>query len=189
MNIAVIGHGPSLIGGGNGDYIDSFDVVVRMKNCGKTLGTEDYGNKIDALCLSTEVLGLVDKVTAGMFWLYPKNGKYDEAQAFEVIAKKGAPFMIPLDLMNYWNAHFQSMGSKHPCVSTGMASIIIAAHYHEPEKITLGGFDTLLDPSKPFTRNDIIPRTGIGEINHDWKTENDLLKIVADTYKLTIAIL
>lgn len=189
MNIAIIGHGPSMKGQGNGDYIDSFDCVVRMKNCAKTLGTPDYGNRIDALCLSTEVLGLVDHVNAGMFWLYPKTGRYDEAVTFDVVARKGAPFMIPLDLMNFWNNKFREMGANHPGVSTGMASIIIAAHYHEPSQITLGGFDTLLDPTKPFTRNDDIPRTGAGVINHDWEMENDLLKVVSDTYKFTVASL
>lgn len=186
MNVAIVGHGPSLVGKKYGSYIDTFEHVVRMKNCGKTLGTEDYGSKINSLCLSTEVLGLVDKVQCGMYWLYPKNGKYDQAQTFEVVANKGAPFMIPLDLMNYWNGKFKEMGAKHSCVSTGMASIIIATHYLEPEQITLAGFDTLLDPSKPFKRNDDIPRTGVGKINHDWEAENKLLLFLSEHYKFEI---
>lgn len=157
-----------------------------MKNCSKVLGTPDYGSRVDALCLSTEVLGIVDRVDAGMFWLYPKNGNYAPAVTFDVVANKGAPFMIPLDLTVFWNKRFVEIGGKHKCVSSGLASVIIAAHYHEPESITLAGFDTLLDPSIPFTRNDAIARTGTGDIPHDWETENKLLLELSDHYKFEI---
>lgn len=186
MNICIVGHGPSLKGKKAGSYIDSYDHVVRLKNCGSTLGTEDYGSRIDSLCLSTEAVKLVGLIECGMYWLYPKNGVYDQAYTFGVIAEKGAPFMIPLDLCNKWNEHFREMGASHPNVSTGTAAIIIAAHYYEPESITLAGFDTLLDPTQPFTRNDDIPRTGVGEIKHDWVKENELLRQLSDTYKFEI---
>lgn len=186
MNVICVGHGPSLIGKGYGSYIDTFEYVVRMKNCGGTLGDKDYGERMDALCLSTEVLGIIPKINPRMFWLYAKNGNYDQVKTFDAIASKGAPFMIPLALMVYWNGKFEEMGAKHPNVSTGMASIIIAAHYLEPDRITLAGFDTLLDTKVKFTRNDSIPRTGVGVIHHDWETENKLLKVVADSYKFEI---
>jgi hypothetical protein len=186
MNIIIIGHGPSLKGLKAGEYIDSYEYVVRLKHGARLLGTEDYGSRIDALCCSNEAVGLVGDVQAGMFWLYPKNGNYDKALTFDAVAHKGAPFMIPMDLCNTWNNKFRMLGSSHKNYSTGMAAIIIAAHYYEPESITLAGFDSMLHPDKPFTRNDDIPRTGTGDSRHDWAAENKLLRMVSDTYKFEI---
>jgi len=180
----IVGHGPSLKGAGKGSKIDAFDIVVRLKAC--ILGNADYGSRVDALCMSTEVIGLA-KQPAGMYWLYPKRGTYDRQSVGEMVGEvKGAVF-LPLELCNRWNAEFRKMGGKHPNVSTGLASIIIAGHHLNPDQIVLAGFDTLLDPSVEFSRNDEIPRTGRGKIDHDWETENKLLKVVADTYKFELA--
>ena len=189
MNICIVGHGPSPKGKGLGNQIDSHEIVVRLKNCSPLIGTPDYGSRIDAICMSTEVSAIAEQAQASMFWLYPKNGKYDEVKNFDVIAKKGAPFMIPLDLCNFWNDEFRKLNPFHNNVSTGLASIFIAAHYYEPKQITLVGFDTLVDPSVPFSRNDFAPRTGVGEIKHDWENENKLLKQISDTYQFQIGVL
>ena len=188
MNLIIVGHGPSLKGQNKGSLIDSYDYVVRLKNCGPLIEKtpEDYGHRVDALCMSTEVSGLPELVIAGMYWFYPKFGQYDELATLDVITRRGAPFMIPLDLMNYWNQKFREMGSSHPVVSTGMAAIIIAAHYHEPKAITLAGFDTLMDPDKEFTRNMDAPRTGSGPYVHDFHTENRLLDILKETYSFDL---
>ena len=188
MRIVIVGHGPSLMGAGKGKEIDSFNHVVRLKACASLMAnhTNDYGIRVDSLCMSTEVTGLVNAVIAGMYWLYPKNGKYREAVVFDAIANRGAPFMIPLFLCNHWNEEFRKIGGRHPNFSTGMAAIIIAAHYYEPEEIRLGGFDTLLDPNKEFTRHPDVPRTGTGVIGHDWETENKLLGLVEKSYNTQI---
>lgn len=177
----IVGHGPSLKGAQKGTLIDSH-IVVRLKGCWPVLGTPDYGSRVDHLCASTEVMGTFFKVQAGSFWGYPKKGTYDYDKAVKVIMDLGAPVMIPLKLCNHWNQIFRDMGGKHPNVSTGMAAIIIAAHYYEPETIVLAGFDTLLDPTKEFTRNDEIPRSGSGKIDHDWFTEHALLDKLKEAY-------
>lgn len=186
MQVMIVGHGPSLKGAGKGSRIDAFDIVVRLKAC--VLGTEDYGSRIDALCLSTEVLGLA-KQPSGMYWLYPKRGTYDRQAVGEMVGQAIGAVFLPFDLCNRWNDEFRKMGGRHPNVSTGLAAIIIAGHHLSPDQIVLAGFDTLLNPSVEFSRNDEIPRTGAGKIDHDWQTENKLLKIVADTYRFEIAAL
>lgn len=182
MQICVVGHGPSLKGKLMGMQIDAHHVVVRLKGCRPVLGTEDYGNRADHLCASTEIMGTFFNVQAGSFWGYPKKGTYDYDKAVKVIMDLGAPVMIPLKLCNHWNQIFRDMGGKHPNVSTGTAAIIIAAHYYEPKTITLAGFDTLMDPTVEFSRNDDIPRSGSGKIDHDWYTENALLDKLREAY-------
>ncbi len=188
LAICVVGHGPSIVGKKLGEKIDQFDIVVRLKGCGPLIRdhAEDYGTRVDALCMTTEVPKLVFDVVAGQYWFYPKNGSYDEVRTFDVIAKRGAPFMIPLDLTNHWNKRFQEMAT-FPNVSTGVAATIIAAHYYEPAMIVLAGFDTVLDPLKAFERHPGVPRTGVGEIKHDWYAEHAMLGMISRAYDTTIA--
>jgi len=134
-------------------------------------------------------MGTFFNVVAGSYWGYPKKGTYDFDNAVKRIMDLGAPVMIPLQLCNAWNEAFRNMGAKHPNVSTGTAAIVIAAHYYHPDVkvIHLAGFDTLLNPDTEFTRYPGIPRSGIGPYpDHDWKTENQLLKKIESTYSVSI---
>lgn len=190
LTICVVGHGPSLIDQKKGSAIDEFDLVIRLKGCGPLIHnySEDYGTRVDALCMTTEVPKLVFDVVAGQYWFYPKNGTYDEVRTFDVVAKRGAPFMIPLDLVNHWNKRFrEEVGAGFQNVSTGLAAAIIAAHYYEPAMIVLAGFDTVLDPYKAFERHPGVPRTGVGEIKHDWHAEHAMLGMISRAYDTTIA--
>ena len=188
MKICIVGHGPSLVGKELGSTIDSHDLVVRLKGSAGVIGSKDYGNRCDVLCMSTEVTGIGYAFKPEMFWLYPKKGDYDRSVIGTFVGDIGRAVLLPLELCRVWNNNFREMGATHPNVSTGMAAIIIAANYLSPSQITLAGFDTLIDPSVPFSRNDAIPRTGSGEIPHDWKCERMLLDMVAETYKFSIGV-
>jgi len=185
--IAIVGHGPSLKGAGLGSQIDKADKVVRLKGSQTVWGTEDFGSRTDALCASTEVMGLFLKADANEYWAYPKNGAFDHEHAMRVLVKLERPVMIPLLHCSYWNTRFRLMGATHPNVSTGMAAILIAILRWKPKKITLYGFDTMIDPSKVFDRHPEIPRTGVGVINHDWQKEHDLLTVLSNVYKVEFA--
>ena len=188
MKIAIIGHGTSLIGANKGELIDAHDVVVRLKGCGASLQfPHDYGSMTTAICMTTEVSQLAFETQAGSYWFYPKNGSFDQVATFKAVAELGAPCMIPLKLMNFWNEKFRTLETTHNNVSTGMAAVIIAAHYYEPEMITLGGFDSILDPDAPFERNPAIPRTGVGPSQHDWVAESKLLRVVEEAYGFKVA--
>jgi len=170
-----------------GEKIDSHDYVIRLKASSKVIGSKDYGSKCDVLCASTEVMGLFFKQSAKEYWAYPKKGDYDRRQAIHVIEKLEKPVMIPLVFSNYWNSRFRQMGGQHPNVSTGMAAILFSINRYKPRLIRLAGFDTLLNPDLPFSRNDQIPITGLGaKAGHDWKKENELLNILTNVYKLDI---
>ena len=185
MKIVIVGHGRSLVGKGLGSTIDSYDLVVRLKGSAGVLGTEDYGKRCDVLCMSTEVVGIGYSFKPEIFWLYPKKGYYDKSVIGTFVGDMGRPVLIPLELCNEWNTKFRQTAT-HQNISTGLAAILIAAYYLRPESICLAGFDTLIDPGIPFERNNAIPRTGIGLINHDWKKENELLKQMSEQYGFTI---
>lgn len=182
MNI--VGHGTSLIGKGLGKEIDS-QRVVRLKGSHTVLNNPDYGKRVDVLCASTEIMPTFLEMNASEYWAYPKKGEFDGYKAIKIIAKLGKPVMIPFELSNHWNQIFRKMGGQHPNVSTGMAAIIFSCHRFK-EDIKLYGFDTLMDPSKSFTRNPEIPRSGHGYIDHDWETEHKLLSKIEEVYEVKI---
>lgn len=182
MRVSIVGHGRSLNGSKLGSQIDSSEKVVRLKGSHAVLDSEDYGSKVDALCASTEIMGTFFKMDATEYWAYPKKGSFDGGNAIQAIAELGKPVMIPMALSYHWNQEFLRMGGQHPNVSTGMAAIIFSCYRWSPDVIRLFGFDTLLDPSKSFTRDERIPRSGYGYIDHDWETENKLLDRLKDVY-------
>lgn len=95
--------------------------------------------------------------------------------------------MVPLKLCNHWNEKFREMNPSHPNVSTGLASIIIAAHYYEPKSITLLGFDKLLDPSRPFEKHPDAHWSGPkGQSLHDWEKERKFLDLVQEAYRFEL---
>lgn len=187
LNACIVGHGPSLKGKRLGRIIDSYDRVVRLKGSSPVYGAEDYGSKVDAVCASTELMGAFFKLSCQEYWAYPKNGFFSGPLALSVITRLGKPVMIPLQLCNEWNQVFRGLGACHNNVSTGMAAIIMAIDRWYPKEIILAGFDTLMNPEVPFDRNHEIPRSGLGAYpNHDWKKENELLKILEATYGVSI---
>jgi hypothetical protein len=181
MKVCIVGHGPSL---------HLCDIVVRLKG-GDLIcrsNPEDYGTKFDFLVASTEILGCFQDAAPRLGnWGYPKYSWYNEEQVERVASKCEKGIEVPLNLCNYWNFMFRQLGGKHPNVSTGCAAVIIAAHVLRPKEILLAGFDTLMDPTKPFTRADGIPRSGSGPFpNHDWEIEKVLLASIARTYNVEI---
>lgn len=185
-SVCVVGHGPSLTGANKGKDIDKHE-VVRIKTGPGLLGNPDYGSRMDYLCSSTEVPGTFKGSFAKEYWAYPKRGYYDEGVIKVVAETLPNPIIVELNLINTWNAWFRGLGAKHPNVSTGMAAIIYSAHRLRPKEIILAGFDTLLNPSLPFTRITEIPRTGVGPFpNHDWEVENKLLSLIEHAYELEI---
>ncbi len=186
INVAVVGHGQSMVGSEWGQTIDSHTHVVRLKGSSLVIGTPDFGKRTSALCASTEIMGTFFKSKADEYWAYPKNGKFDGDVALKVITQLQKPVMIPLRLCNDWNDQFRKMGAMHNNVSTGMAAIIMALDRYNPDEVKLFGFDTLLDPKKEFLRHPDIPRSGVGHIDHDWHMENKLLGQLRFVYSAVI---
>lgn len=187
MQIAVIGHGPSVEGKGMGREIDSHDVVIRLKKGWQLIrkNPEDYGQKLDVLIASTETLGCLliedEEIASGVqeYVGYPKNGWFVEAQAIEIGKKLKSPFIIPLNFFNFWNYRFRQMNPAHPNISLGCAAALFAQEYFEFPIVHLYGFDSIVRPDQDFARITSIPRTGTGAFpDHDWEKEKALLQAI-----------
>lgn len=189
-SVVVVGHGPSLKGARLGKQIDSFDCVVRLKNCYTLLAEyADYGTKTDVMCSSTEVLPTISKVKAQEYWGYPKKGEYNKATVQWLERQVGKKVQVPLDMVNLWNAAFRELGGQHPNVSTGLGAVIIALELKKPEVLTLAGFDKVWEPwvdgytsTVPTPFND----GGTKDTGHDWGKERELLGYLATAYQAEI---
>lgn len=189
VSIIIVGHGPSLKGAKLGRKIDE-QRVVRLKNCSGLLSEkEDYGSRTDVMCSSTEVTHHLPKVKAEEYWCYPKKGFYDERNIFKLKRQVSGKVIVPQNECNVWNEVFRGMGAKHPCVSTGMAAIIIALELTHPKTLYLAGFDKVLDPkSEGYVSTVPTPfnKGGSADTGHDWQKEHELLKFLSHSFKCEI---
>lgn len=188
--VVIVGHGPSLKGAGLGSKIDSFDCVIRLKNCYTLLAEwNDYGRKTDVMCSSTEVLPTIAKVKAREYWGYPKKGDYNKASVKWLERHVSGRVKVPLDVCNLWNRFFRSMGAQHPNVSTGVGALIIALELRRPKAVTLAGFDKIWEPHTEGYRSTVPTpwnNGGHSDTGHDWAAEHVLLQSLADYYNAGI---
>ena len=188
-----MGHGPSLKGAGLGKQIDSFDCVIRLKNCYMLLAEfEDYGRKTDVMCSSTEVLPTIAKVKAKEYWGYPKKGDYNKATVKWLERHVSGRVRVPLETCNLWNAAFRHMGGKHPNVSTGMAALIIALDMRRPKEVTLAAFDKVWNPDSEGYRSTVespFNKGGTVDTGHDWQAERVFLDVLSTYYQAKITSL
>ena len=182
MAVCIVGHGPSVREVPLGELVDT-NFVIRLKNCSRLLKEpEYYGKKTDVACASTETLRSLQSVKAKEYWGYPKRGTYNALIAQHLKDATNKEVWIPQTLLNKWNDRFRELGASHNNVSLGFAAILMASE-RLGETIYLHGFDTLLDPWKPYYT---CLKERKGHPGHDWFTENRLLEEVRDEYKLEI---
>lgn len=202
QTVVIVGHGPSLKKDFIGAKIDTFDVVIRLKNCRMLLlEPHFYGSKKDVLCSSTEVLPVIIKLKAKEYWGYPKKGEYNkqnvvwaERQLTRYGKDAGKSIYIPLDICNMWNNVFRELGGNHPNVSTGVGALIIALDKFQgklkDDTIWLAGFDKVWNPGTEGYESTVPSPFNDGgkkDTGHDWKKEHELLGYLATGYQVRIA--
>lgn len=141
------------------------------------------------MCSSTEVTHHLPKVKASEYWCYPKKGRYDENAISRLRRQVSGKVIVPLRECEVWNEVFRCMGANHPNVSTGLAAIIIALELTQPKKLTIAGFDKLLNP-KIDGYTSTVPTSfnagGSKDTGHDWAKELELLKFLSYSFKCEI---
>ncbi len=192
-SVVIVGHGPSLKGAGLGKQIDSFDCVVRLKNCYMLLAEYgDFGRRTDVMCSSTEVLHVLPKIKAREYWGYPKRGSYNRSLVKWLERQVSGRIRVPLEVCEKWNRFFRDMGGRHPNVSTGLGALIICLELRRPEEVTLAGFDKVWEPSIEGYQSTVPTPWNDGgqkDTGHDWEAEHVLLQSLSDFYQTRITSL
>ena len=193
-----MGHGPSLLEKLQGEVIDSFDYVVRLKRCLETLKyPEVYGTKTNAVCGSWTIR---DKLPSlGEKWVF-LDSRHSGVLPSEV-DNESRWYRMDRGLCDWWNRlyrlrrtpykrplgvqEFDPLG--HPHLSAGFHAILYACRFLKPSKVVLAGFDNI--ESGSFTWS-ITRGPDWGKYpDHRWDIEHDLLLDIGDEFGVEVSFL
>ena len=182
--MVIIGHGTSPKGKGWGSLIDEH-TVIRLKDP-SWQKVEDYGNRCDYMCASTETMQIMQqyRTRPKEFWAQPKRGTWNPTTEAAFRSKTKIPLLIPIEIYKPWLAKFVSLRKEDtPNPSLGLSTIIFAAALLKPETILLVGFDNLLNPD--LLDYDKADR-GHWVSRHEWHVENSMLPMIEAEYGVKV---
>jgi hypothetical protein len=194
MGVAIIGHGPSLKGAGRGEYIDSFDYVVRFPYSGDWQTPEDYGTKTTFIC---STLRRAKKIRSCQipdkgYFIWSKYGRWIPPEIKDLIEKYGGEDAT--QIVRKWQRrmsthHYLSALSRESSFfSHGTASICIMADRLR-KHITVFGCDSLkngVSCFSPYSGSWVHENRKQKQSNHAFDAERLLIDQVAKQYDVKI---
>lgn len=202
MNVAIVGHGPSMLEAQHGPAINAHDKVVRLKRCSETLDAPlRFGSRTDFVCGSyTIAMQLCRDMPGYLYWVF-LDSRHGNATAAEVLnTSEYVPAMILPVLCAIWNRRYREMREPYPCpegvksfgdplghphMSAGLHAILYAGWILRPEKITLYGFDNVREGR--FTWSVTRGREWDRYPDHNWPTEHRMVPMIAEKFGVEIA--
>ncbi len=195
-SVAVIGHGPSVVGKKLGKYIDKCNIVIRMIEC-DWQDEEDYGSKytigIYATGGSDSYLSLTKRIPSFCWWEYnavgtvpPKDALYQDAfrtsretKIARILRKTVWQHIIP-------NKKF----------SRGTAAAVAAIQLFHPTHLYLLGFDDVVRGSMeegkwhPESLRQYLLQNKRSlyrdSFSHDWANESRVIATLASQYETKV---
>lgn len=152
--LVIVGHGPSIVGKGLGEWIDQ-QTVIRLKGAPMP-NAEDWGTRTDVIS-TTKPCYLGPRILGAEYWIFgpPEPG-----------------FRRPD--VERWQAWFQQFLTtpKRRKPSNGLCAVMTAVEFLKPQKIGLIGFDSMLYPEKNTGKWFHVKPTKWG---HDQNAEHNAL--------------
>ena len=184
---AIVGHGDWMFNSGLGDEIDSFDRVMRFPFYSYQRRIlvdrkKNWGTKTTDLCVSSQTIPAMIQdgvIPEEATWIWTRPGLWNpkyiyQNEKFKTRRAQGA--------INQWQIAFQRKGptgyadssGKKFIFSRGTAAVVIACHYIKPRTLTLYGYQNVM---RGYSERYTV---------HDWHKERELIKEVAEFYKVKI---
>lgn len=173
----VVGHGPSLIGSGHGEYIDSFRYVLRLPCEGNWQTPEDFGHKTSYYCATMRKSKLI-KGNHERFTWSKYQGRRGDSKERDVSM-----------LIQSWQKRLSK--TAYPFLSHGTAAICIAASELGFSIIALG-CDALKDRltnSKDYISSWVLEGRRQKKVHHSFDCEMDLIDKMAKEYGVSICLI
>lgn len=198
MNVAIIGHGPSMLLEKRGSFIDSFDFVIRQKLRGLQLMKEHplfFGIKTNAVSGSVGQYRAINYPNAER-WVFI-DSRYENTNISNLVGAR-----IAKDFCNEWNQKFRDKRTKyfrpderivsckssdsfgHRHLSSGFHTILYACKLLNPQKITLFGFDSLQNGD--FTWSLTRGESWNQYPDHRWDVESLMIEDVKEYFQVNI---
>ncbi len=155
MKAIIVGHGPSGLRSKAGEYIDSFDIVIRLKTTSKEClrFPKVYGTRVDILGGSWTIGPILRKaIQCPEYWIFfdSRHNKISEddrkLMARHYIDKRLV--MLPA-LCSEWDETYRrllpqfSQFGCHPHTSSGFKAVLYACEVLQPAKLVLYAFDAI----------------------------------------------
>lgn len=193
--VCIVGHGPSLVGANLGKFIDSHDCVIRMVEC-DWQSVKDYGRKynIGVYSIGPSLLWVYrSKCRPDMYFFYKtKIGKELAVMDDEVIKPSSGIngiFTVVLK-KTVWEWIVKANLKKARHFSRGTAAVIASLTYFNPKKITIVGFDAVLNGFKPNHHPQALKRIhkslAKGGNTHDWTKEKEVISLLNEYVNIQI---
>jgi hypothetical protein len=192
-----VGHGPSLLQKRLGEWIDSFDFVIRQKRCQETLKHPDiYGTRKDAVCGSLSIAPALSLVGAEEIWVFMDSRHAHVSD--EQVEEFQKEWRIDRELCDNWNARYRARRTPyekheqmrefdsigHPHLSAGFHTLIYASEFLKPKTIALAGFDNVRNGS--FTWSITRGPDWRNYPDHRWDIENKMVSDIEDQFGVEI---
>ena len=175
-------------------------VVVRMKDCRKTLGLpKQYGTRTDYMSASLGTAKDLPRIVPDCkYWAFVDSRMDEVSEKFINHQSETVPCTILKGLCDEWNAAYRVRRTPydapkgiriydplgHPHVSAGFHTILYAAELLEPEKIVLYGFDSM--KAGAFTWSVTRGPAWLQYPDHHWQVEHDMIPLVEKSFDVEI---
>lgn len=185
MAAVIVGHGLSLLGQKQGNYIDSFESIVRFCHVSNPTkkkwadiprSEEDFGKKTNYIATQFNYMDTIWPVDE--IWIIRNFGdstwsSYVPLEYMMGIGKlQGYNIVVFNDIVYWWYQKFLGLFPSSFRWSKGMLAVIVTAYHLRPNEICLAGFDSIKSKDPNY--------------HHDAKSEHELIEMIADKYKINI---
>ena len=209
MKTIIVGHGPSILTQALGKQIDEFDKVIRLKRCWETLKyPKIYGSRTDVVCGSWTIGPQLKGVGSPEYWIF-LDSRHKEVSDDQIAQMKLAfapsDLLIDRELCDHWNKVYFDNREDYPIehmterkktsdekghwhMSAGLHAIMYAMEYLKPDELVLAGFDNLLS-GKQETWSITRGPDWKHYPDHNWKSEQKVLGLMAEYYNQAVTCL
>lgn len=208
--VIIVGHAPSMLLEEMGELIDSYDTVIRLKNCQQTLSKPlFYGTKTDIIGGSLTIAGNLRDLPSDKFWVWTDSRheawEWEErANALPQIFRGKGEVFIDRDLCDLWNNTYRTMrvaspetnwddamrasiydtgeGENH--MSQGLHALVYACALLKPDTVDLIGFDNVMtgEFNWSVTRGEEWTKYP----RHRWDLENQMVDLISKQYGVQV---
>jgi hypothetical protein len=182
-SLILVGSAPSLRASNQGEWIDSFDVVVRFNGCAIRGFEQDVGSRTDILVTNpyseTFHRPPADGLECGMILVIARQTRRGDKEAFaEWAGDRDVLFTYTPDIYGL------EIPPRAGGVTTGVYAISLLKRVLQPSRLAVTGFTLFQDQTAHYW-SDEMPG---GVAHHDLKRDAEMLVMLLNSHGKNVAV-